>query len=266
MRYAVILAGGAGQRLWPLSREGRPKQLLPLIMGKSLLELAVERLEGAFAPSEHPRRHQRRIRRPGRRRRAGPAAGEHHRRAARPRHRQRHRAWRAEMSPAATPKATMAVFTADHVIRPARTLRPVRAARRCEAAEAATRRPGDLRHPPDLAAHGAGLHPLRPAARATPCYKVSGFKEKPDHPTARRYVESGEYYWNSGMFVWKLQAIRTALAKFLPDSVAKLAASAGRRAGRTCRPPWREAYPRPAEDQHRLRRHGEGRPRSSWWS
>ena len=48
MRYAVILAGGAGKRLWPLSRIGRPKQLLPLLGGKSLLEMAVERLVGIF--------------------------------------------------------------------------------------------------------------------------------------------------------------------------------------------------------------------------
>ena len=48
MRYAVIMAGGAGKRLWPSSRMQRPKQLLPLLGGKSLLSLAVERLTGMF--------------------------------------------------------------------------------------------------------------------------------------------------------------------------------------------------------------------------
>ena len=48
MRYAVIMAGGAGTRLWPLSRLKRPKQLIPLLGKKSLLELAVERLDGLF--------------------------------------------------------------------------------------------------------------------------------------------------------------------------------------------------------------------------
>ena len=50
MRYAVILAGGQGRRLWPMSRSASPKQLLPLLEGKSLLKVAVERLAGAFAP------------------------------------------------------------------------------------------------------------------------------------------------------------------------------------------------------------------------
>ena len=46
MRYAVVLAGGSGTRLWPMSRTDLPKQLMPFIEGKSLLKLAFERLEG----------------------------------------------------------------------------------------------------------------------------------------------------------------------------------------------------------------------------
>ncbi len=48
MRYAAIMAGGVGQRLWPLSRKHRPKQLLSLVDGKSLLDVAVGRLAGTF--------------------------------------------------------------------------------------------------------------------------------------------------------------------------------------------------------------------------
>ena len=46
MRYALIVAGGSGTRLWPMSRASLPKQLIPFIHGKSLLQLAFERLEG----------------------------------------------------------------------------------------------------------------------------------------------------------------------------------------------------------------------------
>ena len=50
MRYAVIIAGGSGTRLWPMSRAKTPKQLIPLFGGKSLLQLAVDRLEGLLPP------------------------------------------------------------------------------------------------------------------------------------------------------------------------------------------------------------------------
>src|SRR3982750_4660079 len=51
MNYGVIMAGGAGTRLWPLSRSDRPKQLLPVVKGKSLLQLSYERLRGIL-PAE----------------------------------------------------------------------------------------------------------------------------------------------------------------------------------------------------------------------
>ncbi len=56
-------------------------------------------------------------------------------------------------------------------------------------------------------------------------YQVQGFREKPDHTVARRYVESGDYYWNSGMFVWKTETILAELEKRLPKSVELLRAA-----------------------------------------
>ena len=51
MRYALIIAGGSGTRLWPMSRADLPKQLIPFINGKSLLEIAFQRLEGLIPAS-----------------------------------------------------------------------------------------------------------------------------------------------------------------------------------------------------------------------
>jgi mannose-1-phosphate guanylyltransferase len=53
-------------------------------------------------------------------------------------------------------------------------------------------------------------------------YSVEAFKEKPDLETAQKYIESGEYSWNSGMFVWKAKTILSCLQRFLPESVEPL--------------------------------------------
>ena len=53
MRYVLIMAGGSGKRLWPLSRQDMPKQLLRMVGGKSLLRIAYERLEGIVPPDTY---------------------------------------------------------------------------------------------------------------------------------------------------------------------------------------------------------------------
>jgi len=219
MRYAVILAGGAGTRLWPLSRLSRPKQLLPLINGRSLMELAVDRLKGLYDPvniyvitsAEYADQVAATL--PGipRTNIIGEPEGRDTANAI---------ALAAELLFARDPEGTMAVFTADHVIRPADLFaQTVRKA--CETAE---------QHAQALLTFGirpnyphTGLGYIHCGAKIEDgVYRVLGFKEKPDHQTARRYVESGQHYWNSGMFVWKLSAIRSALRKFLADSMSKL--------------------------------------------
>ncbi|HAU38625.1 MAG TPA: mannose-1-phosphate guanylyltransferase [Phycisphaerales bacterium] len=220
MRYAVILAGGAGQRLWPLSRETRPKQLLRLVSGKSLLEMAVERLEGLFdmehilvvTNAEYADQVAAALPALPRENLIGEPMGRDTSNAI---------ALAVELLAARSPDATMAVFTADHVIRPKDVFQQcVRAA--IDAAEAN-----------DDALLTFGIRPTWPHSGlgyihfgqklSDGVHRVLGFKEKPDHTTARRYVESGDYYWNSGMFIWKLGAIRAAMNEFLPDSMRKLA-------------------------------------------
>ena len=220
MRHAVIMAGGAGKRLWPASRQSKPKQLIRLLDGKSLLELAVERLEGLF-PHERVlvvtnRAYTGQVGdfcdRLLRENIIGEPVGRDTANAI---------ALAAEIIAARDGDATMAVFTADHVIRPvdefARCVE-----RACRAAE---------KDPEALVTFG--IRPTWPhtglgyvhcgESVEDGVWRVLGFKEKPDHQTARQYWESGEYFWNSGMFVWRVQTIQRALKKFLPESADGLA-------------------------------------------
>jgi len=241
MRYAVIMAGGAGKRLWPLSRMNRPKQLLPLLGGKNLLELAVGRLDGIFGNdkilvitnAEYVEQVAEALPQLPRENIVGEPEGRDTANAI---------ALACELLAGRDEDSTMAVFTADHVIRPMDCFaRAINLA--CDAAE---------RFPDALVTFG--IRPTWPHTglgyihcERTPIdgvFNVEGFKEKPDHMTARRYVESGIYYWNSGMFVWKTSAIREALQEFLPDSLSKLApVSRAVREGRDYRGILREAYP-----------------------
>lgn len=220
MEYAVIMAGGAGKRLWPLSRLSRPKQLLPLLEGgKNLLEMSVERLSGLFANEnilvitnrQYASLVTEALPQLPRDNIVGEPIGRDTANAI---------ALAAELIAGRDEDATMAVFTADHVIRPKQTF--------AENVRAAIQ---EVQNHPD-ALLTFGIHPTWPhtglgyihCGKTTRdnVHEVLGFKEKPDHQTARRYVESGQYFWNSGMFVWKVSAIRKALQTFLPDSAKKL--------------------------------------------
>ena len=218
MRYAVVMAGGSGTRLWPLSRAKRPKQVLSLLDGQSLLGLAVERLSGMF-PAEN-------IYIITNAQYAADIAGALPHLPpgniiAEPQGRDTANAIAlgAEILAARDDDATMAVFSADHVIRPREAfVECVEAA--CDAAE---------EHRDALVTFGirptwphTGLGYVHCGGESDGVYDVLAFKEKPNHHTARRYVESGQYYWNSGMFVWKVDAIRGEIGRLLPASLEAL--------------------------------------------
>lgn len=220
MNYAVIMAGGSGKRLWPLSRMSRPKQLLPLIEGKSLMEMAVERLQGLFdcknilivTNAEYADAIAAVLPKIPRENIIGEPEGRDTSNAI---------ALAAAILAGKDPNATMAVFTADHVIRPTELFQEtVRKA--IKAAEGDPQALLTFGIRPTWPHTGLGyVHCGKTISEGV--HEVEGFKEKPDHQTARRYVEDKKHYWNSGMFVWKLSAISAALTQHLPDSVNKLA-------------------------------------------
>lgn len=242
MRYAVIMAGGSGKRLWPSSRADRPKQLIPMVDGKSLLEIAVERLSGLFEPenifiitsrdysdkvadslSGIPKENI-----------IGEPVGRDTANAV---------ALGAAILEGKDPDATMAIFTADHIIRPVECF--------VNAVELAIKTADD--NPQSLVTFGVrptwphtGLGYVECGDTVKPgVHTVESFREKPDHPTARKYVESGRYFWNSGMFVWKVATIQAALKKFLPDSAQKLTAvTKAVRESRDINPILDEVYPK----------------------
>ncbi len=221
MRYVVIMAGGSGTRLWPLSRQGTPKQLLEIFGGRSLLRLAYERVAGmvpdaqiltctsrAYADvvaAQLPELPAENI--------LGEPVGRDSLNAV---------AWSAGVLADRDPDAVVAMVTADQVIEPIdefqRTLQ-----RAFDVVEAHPDALVTLGVVPTSAHTGYGyLHRAEPLEGFDGVHALAEFKEKPALDVAERYVASGEYWWNAGMFVWRAQTLLDQLATLLPDTVTKI--------------------------------------------
>ncbi len=220
MKYAVIMAGGTGKRLWPLSRQRRPKQVLKLLNGRTLLGSCFERLHPVFdtrnvlvltnaayvdlvredLPALPPRNV---IAEPLVRDTAG-AIG-----------------LAATILAKSDPDAAMAVVTADQLIEPPEVLQNALV----DAFEVVSQDPDALVTfgiKPTFPSTQLGYVKCggreNPANCRNPVYGVEAFKEKPDLETACEYVEAGQYLWNSGMFVWRAATILRHLTTFLPET------------------------------------------------
>ncbi len=212
-RFAVIMAGGRGERFWPLSTVARPKQVLSLVGGRPMLAQAVERLTG-FIPPERviiitgaslvdvsreavPELPPENI--------VGEPCGRDTAAAC---------ALGAAVVKSRCPDGTFCVLTADHVIQ-----RRDRFHRILECGFTIAER-GEL-------LVTMGIQPVFPSTGFgyiecgetlsdgdVRVYKARRFVEKPDEGTARQYLQSGNYLWNSGMFIWKADTLMDALRRF----------------------------------------------------
>lgn len=232
--YAAIMAGGSGTRFWPASRRDTPKQLLTIFGPQTLLSAAVQRLRPTVGPTHTyiatGASLAAQVRAlcpdlPG-----GNVLGE-------PVARDSSGAivLAAAAVQARDPDATLAICTADHVIEPAEEFqRALRSAARTAEREHALATFGI---PPTRPETGYGyLHRGESLARhgdpdAVTAHRCAAFVEKPDAATAQHYLDSGEYLWNSGMFVLPLPVLREALAAHLPAHRAALDALAAAFAG-----------------------------------
>ncbi|MGA2191351.1 MAG: mannose-1-phosphate guanylyltransferase/mannose-6-phosphate isomerase [Steroidobacteraceae bacterium] len=211
--FPVILSGGAGTRLWPLSREMYPKQLLALTSRHSMLQETALRL-APIADARAPivvcnEAHRFTVAEQLRELGVEPSAillepaGRNTAPAV---------ALAALKAQEFDADATLVVAPADHVIRDAQAFRHAAdiATGLAQAGKLVTF--GIVAHAPET-----GYGYIRRGAGQGPAYPVAQFIEKPPLAIAEKYVASGDYYWNSGMFVFKASRYLTELAAFAPD-------------------------------------------------
>lgn len=221
MWHAMIMAGGVGTRLWPMSRQGRPKQLLRIVRGRSLLELAFERLDPLIpvdrrwicAACEHEAMIRATVPSLGADRYLGEPCGRDTLHAV---------GLSAHVISQADPDAVIGVFTADHVIEPQEQFLAA-----LEMGFAAA----------ESLPHGLVTFGVRPRSPSTaygylelgellrgPVRRVVQFCEKPPVEIASKYVAAGpdRFLWNSGMFIWRARTLLEAIERFRPDSASSL--------------------------------------------
>jgi mannose-1-phosphate guanylyltransferase len=224
----VILAGGRGTRFWPLSRKRCAKQLLPLDGKQTMIQQTLQRLL-PLAPAKRvwvitnddsrkaiarqlPRLEKRQILAEPIGRNTAPAVG-----------------LAAFLLLRSAPSAVIGMFPSDHVIGDDQSYRKT------------------IERGAEIAARGQnivvlGIRPTRPetgygyieagGGSDGSALHVRGFTEKPDAVRAEQFLAAGNYYWNSGMFLWSARTLANALREHLPNTASvleKIAATFGTR-------------------------------------
>ena len=220
--YAIIMAGGKGERFWPLSTSRRPKQLLALAGGKPLILQAVERLEGVVPPERVIIVTNQSLVDPirkilgegssvtvigepvGRDTAAAIAAGA---------------AWIKRRDP----DAVFCVMTADHIIGDLAVFQATLRTSLTLCAEQEVLMTIGIAPTSASSAYGyieAG-EPWKKSG-GIDFYRARRFVEKPDTATAGQYLATGRYAWNSGMVVWSMRSIHNAFSRFHPVLAARM--------------------------------------------
>lgn len=223
MLHAVIMAGGSGTRFWPQSRKSVPKQLLPLTGSDTMIQQTVERCDG-WIPAERTWivTNQQQVALTQQQlpdlplsnvlvepcgRNTAPCLG-----------------LAAIHILHQDPDGVMFVMPADHVIQPIEVFQS--AAKQAEQIVASTPEAFVLFGvPPTYPATGYGYIERGDSltmANTSSAFHVQSFREKPSEDVAREYIQTGNYYWNCGIFCWRAAAILTALRNFEPDMHTRL--------------------------------------------
>jgi len=210
--YVCIMAGGSGERFWPMSRQRTPKHLLKLFSERTLIEETVRRLEGVV-PREHVFVLTNEAQLPGTQAALpflppGQIIAEPAKRDTAPA-----AALATGLVRARDPEAVLALLPADSLIKDAATFARQLAAGLQRAARDETLLTFAVK--PTYPATGFGY--LEMAEELGDGFRrVARFVEKPDPQTAARYVIGGNHAWNAGMFIWRVSAFLAEAERHVP--------------------------------------------------
>jgi mannose-1-phosphate guanylyltransferase len=214
-RYAVIMAGGGGTRLWPISRKERPKQLLPLLGQETLFQSTVKRLENLFPPErilvvtvEEQAREMKE--------QAPDIPEENYLIEPAPRGTASVVGLAAAVLQRRDPNAAMAILPSDHFIRNVDLFHYLLNAAFDVAADNHLVTLGITPTTPSTAYGYIQQDEPLEGQYNYPVYRVKRFKEKPDEQTAQQLLRTGDHSWNSGMFIWRVDAILNEIERQMP--------------------------------------------------